>query len=66
MAKITVAEQALLDLQKVQTRLLVLGTAANTYTPEDAIAMSDMIDTAVKTLRSTLARTAQALRGELN
>lgn len=64
MAAITPVEQAVLDLQSVQTKLMVLAQAGQPLTGEQAIKLSDAIGVSVDRIRRTLARTAKALRGE--
>lgn len=64
MAAITPAEQAVLDLQAVQTKLMVLAQAGQPLSADKAIELSDSIGASVERIRRTFARTAKALRGE--
>lgn len=63
MATTNPVDQALLDLQQVQSTILRL--ANKPLAAAEAIALSNSIGKSVDTVRATLARAAQALRGHV-
>ncbi len=63
--KISKVDEALLDLQKVQTRILVMANVGE-IDAEAAGTMERTIQASVETIRRTLSKATQALRGELN